>query len=33
VFLGILGEYLSRNYDESKGRPVYIVRDPPPKRD
>jgi len=31
VFLGILGEYLSRNYDESKGRPVYIVAEPPPR--
>lgn len=25
VFLGILGEYLGRNYDEAKGRPVYIL--------
>lgn len=26
IALGILGEYLARTYDESKGRPLYIVR-------
>jgi polyisoprenyl-phosphate glycosyltransferase len=25
LFIGILGEYLARVYDEVKGRPPYIV--------
>jgi len=25
VFLGVIGEYLSRAYDEGKRRPVYLT--------
>jgi dolichol-phosphate mannosyltransferase len=27
ITLGIIGEYLWRNFDESKRRPLYLVRD------
>jgi glycosyltransferase involved in cell wall biosynthesis len=30
LFLGVLGEYLARNYDETKRRPVYVLRAPSP---
>ena len=29
LFMGIIGEYISRIYDETKGRPLYIVRNTP----
>ena len=27
MFLGILGEYIARIYDESKGRPYYVIEE------
>jgi len=29
TFMGILGEYIGRIYDEAKGRPLYIVAEGP----
>jgi dolichol-phosphate mannosyltransferase len=31
ISLGILGEYIGRLYDEAKGRPLYILREGPPR--
>ena len=32
LFIGILGEYLARVYDEVKGRPSFLVADLTPSR-
>ena len=30
VALGVLGEYVGRLADEVRGRPLYVLREPPP---
>jgi len=32
ISLGLLGEYIGRLYDESRDRPLYIVRENPPEK-
>jgi len=27
IAIGVLGEYISRTFDQTKGRPIYIVRE------
>ena len=33
VFVGLIGEYIARIFEESKGRPLYFFKQPPAPRD
>jgi len=30
VFIGLIGEYLSRIFEETKNRPLYVLKQRPP---
>jgi len=32
AFVGLIGEYVARIFDEAKGRPLYVFRQPPARR-
>jgi len=33
LFIGLLGQYLARVFDEAKGRPLYVLKQAPPRPD
>ena len=32
AFIGLIGEYLVRVFEEAKGRPLYLFKQQPPRR-
>ena len=30
LFIGLIGQYLARIFDEAKGRPIYVLEQTPP---